>query len=97
MMLESVFQKKLIEKIEREFPGAVVLKNDPNYIQGIPDLSVYFKEYWAMLETKKSFREPFRPNQLYYLDMFDQMSFARAVYPENLNEVIDELQRTFAS
>ena len=31
-ILESKFQKVLINDIKELFPGAIVLKNDPNYI-----------------------------------------------------------------
>ena len=39
-MLENKFQAKLIKEIKEEFPGCIVLKNDPTYIQGVPDLLV---------------------------------------------------------
>ena len=94
-MKENEFQAELIRDIKREFPGCIVLKNDPNYIQGIPDLLILFKDKWAVLETKRSKDSPHRPNQDYYISVLDKMSFARFIYPENKEEILDELQRPF--
>lgn len=92
---ENEFQADLIKEIKERFPGCEVLKNDPNYIQGIPDLTVLYKNKWATLECKKSEDEPFRPNQPYYISKMNDMSFSRAIYPENKEKVLDELQQTF--
>ena len=96
-MLENRFQGKLITEIKKRFPGAMVLKNDSNYKQGIPDLLILHNNNWAALEVKKSKTAPCRPNQEYYIDELEKMSFARIVYPENKEEVLDELQRSFQS
>lgn len=79
------------------FPGCLVIPNDGNYIQGFPDLTILYKHHWAVLECKKSANEPFQPNQEYYIHELNQMSFARAIYPENKKEVLDELQQAFSS
>jgi hypothetical protein len=94
-MLEREYQAKLIKKIKRRFPGAVVLKNDTSYIQGIPDLSVLWQDRWGELEVKRSANEQPQPNQEYYVDMLNEMSFASFIYPENEEEVLHELQRTW--
>lgn len=91
-MRESSFQAKLIRKIESIFPGCLVLKNDSSYIQGIPDLLVLFQNRWAMLECKTDANAPTRPNQQYYVDLLNQMSYAAFIYPENELEILDELQ-----
>lgn len=75
-------------------PGSIVLKNDPNYIQGIPDYLVLYDNKWAALEIKRSATAPRRPNQQYYIDLMDKMSYAAFIYPENMEEVLNELQRT---
>ena len=77
------------------FPGCVVLKNDPNYIQGMPDLTIFWKNKWATLEVKKSRTASHQPNQDYYVETMDDMSFSRFIYPENKEEVLYELQRSF--
>lgn len=91
-MLENTFQAKLIKELKYRFPGCYVLKNDPEYIQGFPDLLILFNDRWAILECKKSANEPYQPNQEYYLDQLNQMSYANAIYPENQEEVLYELQ-----
>lgn len=96
-MLENKFQSDLIKEIKEMFPGCMVLKNDPNYIQGIPDLLILYKKQWASLECKKSGKEKARPNQEYYVDKMDGMSFSRIIYPENKEEVLDGLQSAFKS
>lgn len=95
--LERDFQSKLIKEIKERFPGCVVMKNDPNYIQGIPDLTVLYRDKWAALETKRSKGATHRPNQDYYVDKLDKMSFSRFICPENKEEVLGELQSTFGS
>lgn len=94
-MKESKFQKKFIKELKKEFPGCIVLKNDPNYIQGIPDLIVLFKDKWAALEIKRNNKAPHQPNQDYYISLMNEMSYAKFVCPENKEEILDELQRSF--
>ena len=92
MALESKFQRDLIVEIKERFPNCMVLKNDPNYIQGIPDLLVLYKDKWASLECKKSKGANKRPNQEYYVGQMNEMSFSRFISPENKEEVLNELQ-----
>ncbi len=95
MALESKFQAKLIKELEELFPGCIVLKNDPTRIQGIPDLLILYNDRWAALENKKDSSARHQLNQEYYVRLLDAMSFARIIYPENKEEVLDELQRAF--
>ena len=96
-MLENKFQSDLIKELKRYFPGCIIMKNDSSYIQGIPDLTILYKKHWATLEVKKSISEPKRPNQDYYVDMMNGMSFSRFIYPENKEEVLHDLQSAFKS
>ena len=91
---ESEFQGNLIKKIKKRFPGCMVLKNDPTYIQGIPDLLILHNDKWAALECKKSENEKTRPNQPYYVNKMNGMSYASFIYPENEEEVLNEIQST---
>lgn len=94
-MLENGFQSKLIKELKQMFPGCIVLKNDANYIQGIPDLLVLFGNKWAALECKRQTRASKQPNQEYYVNLMDKMSFSRFIRPENKKEVLYELQQAF--
>lgn len=94
-MLEKDFQSVLIRDLERLFPGCIVMKNDADHIQGIPDLLLLYRNRWASLECKKSVNASKQPNQEYYVEKMDSMSFSRFVYPENKEEVLNELQQAF--
>ena len=93
MAKESEFQSKLIKKIKEAIPGAIVLKNDPKYIQGIPDLLVLSDGRWAALECKKSESAKHQPNQEYYISKMNDMSYAAFVFPGNEEEVLHALQQ----
>lgn len=96
-MLERDFQRGLIKRLKEEFPDCMVIKLDPNYIQGLPDLLVLHGDKWACLEVKRSSTASVRPNQRYYVDKLNKMSYATFINPENYEEVIHELQQTFQS
>ena len=93
--LESKFQKELIDEIKREYPGCIILKNDPDYIQGFPDWTILWEDKWAVLEAKRNKNARKQPNQEHYVEKLDNMSFSRFVYPENKEEVLNELRKTF--
>ena len=93
--LESKFQADLIKELKIIFKGCLVTKLDSGHIQGIPDLLILWKDKWAILECKKSANAKHQPNQDYYVDMLDKMSFSRFIYPENKEEVINELCEAF--
>lgn len=92
-MKERDYQAALIKKLKKLFPGCMVLKNDEQYIQGIPDLTIFYKDRWAMLEVKIDPRASIRPNQEYYVAQANGMSFAAFINPENEEEVIRDLQQ----
>lgn len=93
---ENKYQSELIKKISTLFPQSMILKNDPNYIQGVPDLLVLCDKRWAMLEVKASIKASHRPNQEYYIAELNRMGFARFVYPENEKEVLRDLNQYFS-
>lgn len=96
-MRENEYQETLIKKIKNLLPGCTVLKNDPNYIQGIPDLTVLYQGRGGMLEVKASEKSRERPNQRYFVDLFNKSeTFASFIYPENEEEVLRALQQALA-
>lgn len=97
MKNENKYQPGLIKRIKERFPGCMVLKNDANYIQGIPDLTVLYEDRWACLETKKDSKASYRPNQPYYIAKMNKMSFASRIEPDNEQEVLDAMERSFAT
>lgn len=96
-MLERDYQAKLIKKIKRVLPGCVVLKNDSGYMPGVPDLLILYGDRWAMLEVKTSKAARNQPNQTYYVDQLDQMSYAAFIYPSNEEYVLNDLQQTLGA
>lgn len=96
-MLERNYQPKVIKRLKAEFPGCVVLKNDPNYLQGFPDLTVLHGKKWVALETKRSKDAKRQPNQEYYVSTLNGMSYASFISPENESEVFREIHRAFQS
>jgi hypothetical protein len=91
-MLERDYQPKLIKKLDRMFPGCVILKNDSSYLQGIPDLVIFYGARYAFLEVKASKDSPPQVNQPYYVETLNRMSFAAFIYPENEREVLNALR-----
>lgn len=94
-MLESKIQKKIIDEIKKMFPGCIVLKNDANYIQGFPDLTVLYKKKWALLETKQYKTASHRPNQDYYINKAKKLGFASFIFPENKEKILKALKLYF--
>ena len=94
-MIESNFQKSIKKELKTRFPGCYVLKNDPTMVQGIPDLTILYKDKWAMLEVKKSEKAPHQPNQDIHVKQLNDMSFAAFIFPENKESIFNDLERLF--
>lgn len=94
-MLERDYQKKLVKKLKDIFPGCIVLKNDAQLKQGIPDLLILYKDKWAILEVKRSETASHRPNQDYIINKLLGMSYATFIYPENEEKIFSELKEVF--
>lgn len=96
-MRESVYQAHVIKRLKDMFPESTVKKLDPPP-QGIPDVWIFHSSgRWACLECKRSADEPHQPNQDYYVDLYNRQSFSSFIFPENEEEVLDDLQRTLCS
>lgn len=96
-MKESDFQSKLIKELKERFVDCIVTKLDAGHIQGIPDLLILWRNHWATLECKKSANAKRRPNQEYYVNRMNEMSFSRFISPENKEEVLNDLEQAFRS
>ena len=92
--LERGFQDNLIKTLKQLFPGCLTFKLER---QGLPDILILYGDRWAALECKKSTNSAHRPNQDYYVDLMNEMSFARFICHENKQEVLYELQQSFVS
>lgn len=94
-MLENKFKTKLVKEIKTRFPGCFVFHLDPTEMQGAPDLLILYGSTWAALEGKKEKKSHKQPNQDYYISLMNQMAYASLIYPENKEDVLNEIQRSF--
>lgn len=94
-MLERDYQKYLVKKLKVTFQGCIVIKNDAQLKQGIPDLLVLFKDKWVALEVKNSKSAHHQPNQDYYVERMNKMSYASFICPETEEQVFKELEEVF--
>ena len=90
---EGKFKRELKQDLKELFPGCIITQLDPNDIQGIPDLLILYNDRWAALECKKSKNATHRPNQDYYVSLMNEMSYSNFIFPENKEEVLNELQQ----
>ena len=90
-MLEKDFQREMIRDLKERFPGALIYKNETR--QGFPDLTILYGDRWALLECKRSEDASHRPNQDYYVELANGMSYASFVYPENKGDVLNALEQ----
>jgi hypothetical protein len=96
--LESQYKAGLVKRIAARLSGCIFIENDPQRIQGIPDLLILFGPHWAMLEIKAAPDSERQPNQVWYVDTLnDQGGFAAVIYPENEEEVLSALQQAFGA
>lgn len=95
-MLERDYQKILVKKLKATFPGCIVIKNDAQLKQGIPDLLILYRDQWVALEVKKSPGASHRPNQDRYIEKMNDMSYAAFIYPENEEKIFSEMKEVFA-
>lgn len=94
-MGETEFSREFVKRLKKLFPGCIVLRNNPNYKQGVPDIIVLYEDRWATLEAKKHANASTQPNQPYYVDLMNEMSYSSFVYPENEEDVIADLMVHF--
>lgn len=93
--LERSFQASLVRELKKRFSGCIVTKLDAKHIQGIPDLLILWGKHWATLEVKRRASAYRQPNQEYYVKLMNDMSFSRFIFPENKEEVLNELEQAF--
>lgn len=90
-ILERAFQGRLIRNLKKDLPGCIVLKTDPNYLQGFPDLLILYGKQWAALEVKRDAKARHQPNQDYYVDRLSKMGYAAFINPENERKIRNDI------
>lgn len=94
---EGRFKSKFIKNLEETFPDCIVTKLEADFKAGIPDILIVRGKRWATLEAKASKADVTKPRQNkdaqdYYVGKMNKMSFSSYVYPENEQEVLNELK-----
>lgn len=89
---EGKFQDKLVHDLRQL--GFKVIKLDPTTGRqiGIPDLLILKEGFWGMLECKAHKNSKKRPGQQQWVDWAEENSYGRFVYPENYDDVMEELK-----
>lgn len=97
MVRESKFEATVCKKIKSWDSKIRVHKNDPNSTsQGQPDRIVLFDGKFAMLEFKASRNAIKQPNQEWWINYYNNGNgFAKFIYPENSEEVLNDLKNYF--
>jgi hypothetical protein len=93
--LEKKFEKDFIDRLKEEFPGCEIIKGNSAMRQGVPDRLLLWEDHWAFLEFKREEGSDREENQEYYIEKFNDMSYASFVEPSNADEVISEIQQAF--
>lgn len=92
MAKESEFQKKVASWLRER--GCRVIKQDPTIgkQKGIPDLLAIKEGLWIMLEIKAAKNSAHQPGQDDWVAWADENSYGKFVYPENWEEIQEELE-----
>lgn len=93
--LEADYQSDLIKRLERILPNPIIEKFDIR--QGYPDLLILCQSWWGVLEVKPFYGADVQPNQPYYVEKFNGMSFGSFIWPEIEEEVLYALKQSFES
>jgi hypothetical protein len=94
-VVESKFQHDLVLELRDMFPDCIILLGNSSYLQGVPDILILWRDRWAALECKDRKTSRKEPNQKYYVEIMDRMSFSAFIYPENREIVLNDLQHAF--
>lgn len=97
-ILEMNFKARFLRELEERLSdlNLVFIDTRPKH-RSYPDTIVLGPAYWAALEFKRTKRASHQPNQDYYVKEFRDLGYANFVYPENAEEVLNDLENLFTS
>jgi Holliday junction resolvase len=74
--------------------GCYVIKTHPGLgtPTGVPDIIFFKGNFYGAIECKRSKQAPWQPLQLETLNKFNRWSYGKAVYPENIDDIMEELR-----
>lgn len=90
--MESKLQSDIIKRLHGR--GCWVMKTRPGMgtPSGTADIFFCKEGFYGWLEVKSSSRAAFRPGQESFIEKMADWSWAKIVYPENIEEVLAELE-----
>lgn len=91
--MEAKLQTEIIKYLKKKGCYVIKTKPGPGVPTGCPDIIFLFEGFWGAIECKASKLARFQPLQKETLEKFNEWSFAKAVYPENWQEVKQELEQ----
>lgn len=96
MVLEKDFKQAFQKRLKKEVHPIAILqyKQDATTIKGFPDTLVILEGVVVFIEYKKSKRAKYQEGQKLWHDRLEAAGhFSFYVYPENADEVLNEIKR----
>lgn len=96
MVLEKDFKQAFQKRLKKEVHPIAILqyKQDATTIKGFPDTLVILEGVVVFIEYKKSKRAKYQEGQKLWHDRLEAAGhFSFYVYPENTDEVLNEIKR----
>ena len=96
MVLEADFKKKFCARLKKEVKPLAILQyqQSSTTVTGFPDTIVILEGITVYIEFKRSKTAKFRPGQKEWIKRLnDNGHFAWACYPENADDILEEIKR----
>lgn len=89
--MEAKVQKEITQFLKKK--GCLIIKTKPGVLApvGTPDIFFFLEGFWGCIEVKRSAKAPYRPLQKETIAKLSDWSYARVAYPENVHEILLEL------
>ena len=95
-MLESKFKRLFKKELVARFPDLEIFEPNPTHRRSSPDMMIFDVMGWAALEFKRAKDASHRPNQEYLVQRLRKKGYATFIYPENKEEVLNDLEGLFS-
>lgn len=95
MSVEAKVQSQLIKYLRSKGAYVIKTKPGPGTPVGCPDVIALYEGFWSAFECKAYANSPFQPLQKETISKLEDWSFAKVVHSDNVDDIIDELDRMF--
>lgn len=93
MAAESNLEKKVVRFLKSKGCKVYKMAANPGVPKGTPDRLFLKEGLWGFLEIKASRTSKYQPLQKEQIAFLNNWSYAKAVYPENWDEIREELDQ----